>query len=311
MKLSIQTKPLEDRFGQEKTLEIIKNSGFDGIDLNLDLYAKWSETYKERNFSSFIFDRGASEEYAYKLKDLLSKYNLSCLQAHSPMPSYYTDEELGKMTIEAQKNSIRICGIVGCKNMTIHPYYPSPIENQIPIEDEDRINFEEFFPPLFASLEENNVTACLEDLPVGNRRGSRSFRGILTVPERAIEYVDKLNSLAGKELFGLCCDTGHLVCTSSIPYDYIKAVGDRIKIVHIHDNRGLKDEHLIPYSGYTNWDMVCRAFHDIGYCKEENNLSFEIFPLPAKLPEDLIQPYYNLAHAVGMTLIDKIVNEKY
>ena len=57
--------------------------------------------------------------------------------------------------------------------------------------------------------------------------------------------------------------------------------------------------------------MVCRAFHDIGYCKEENNLSFEIFPLPAKLPEDLIQPYYNLAHAVGMTLIDKIVNENY
>jgi sugar phosphate isomerase/epimerase len=311
MKLSIQTKPIETRYGLEKTLEIISKAGFDGIDLNLDLYARNHETFKIGDYSSFIFDKSSSEEYAYKLKELLDKYNLKCLQSHAPMPSYYTDETMGKMAIEAHKNSIRICGIVGCQYMTIHPYYSNYIEEPITEQEEEKYNFEVLFPALFSSLEENNVKACLEDLPGNSKKKTRSFRAILTVPEKAIKYVDTLNELSGKKLFGLCLDVGHLMCTSTIPYDYIKAVGDKILITHIHDNDGLHDEHLLPFTGIANWDLVTRAFSEVGYDKEDQNLSLEVFALPGKLPDPLIQPYYNLSNAVGRTLIDKIVNKDF
>ena len=309
MKLSIQTKPLEPRYGLDKTLEIISKAGFDGIDLNLDLYGKCSETFEKGDYSSLIFDRSASEEYAYKLKELLKKYNLECLQSHSIMPSYYLDETMGRMAIEAHKNAIRICGIVGCRYITMHPYYSNLIEEPISEEEEERVNFGILFPALFDSLKENNVTACLEDLPCNSKKRTRSFRAILTVPQKAIKYVETLNALAGEELFKLCVDTGHLVCTSSIPYDYIKAVKDYIGITHIHDNDGLHDQHLLPYTGFTNWDQVCIGFSEVGYDKDDQNLSFEVFPVPGKLPDDLVQPYYNMANAVGRRLIDKIVNQ--
>ena len=72
MKLSIQTKPIETRYGLEKTLEIISKAGFDGIDLNLDLYARNHETFKIGDYSSFIFDKSSSEEYAYTTPRILS-----------------------------------------------------------------------------------------------------------------------------------------------------------------------------------------------------------------------------------------------
>ena len=42
-------------------------------------------------------------------------------------------------------------------------------------------------------------------------------------------------------------------------------IGKRLRALHINDNRGEKDDHLLPYLGYVEWEPVLRALKEIGY----------------------------------------------
>ena len=51
-----------------------------------------------------------------------------------------------------------------------------------------------------------------------------------------------------------------------------QALGKELYALHIHDNRGMQDEHLIPYLGTINMDEVINALIEIGY---EGYFTFE------------------------------------
>jgi sugar phosphate isomerase/epimerase len=42
-------------------------------------------------------------------------------------------------------------------------------------------------------------------------------------------------------------------------------IGDKLKAVHIHDNMGKEDEHLIPGDGIIDWNAFADALREIGY----------------------------------------------
>ncbi|RMD57933.1 MAG: sugar phosphate isomerase/epimerase, partial [Nitrospirae bacterium] len=65
-------------------------------------------------------------------------------------------------------------------------------------------------------------------------------------PENLRILVERMNS----PFFGLCFDTGHFNVFSKISLkDWMESVGSYIFSLHIHDNRGLRDEHLPPGEG--------------------------------------------------------------
>jgi sugar phosphate isomerase/epimerase len=53
----------------------------------------------------------------------------------------------------------------------------------------------------------------------------------------------------------LCFDTGHAHMDDAFDVGF-DAMHDRIAVVHVHDNRGEKDEHLAPYEGTLDWEMA-------------------------------------------------------
>jgi sugar phosphate isomerase/epimerase len=57
---------------------------------------------------------------------------------------------------------------------------------------------------------------------------------------------------------GVCLDLGHAHMTVGVA-DAIATFGDRIASVHIHDNHGLKDEHLWPGDGTIEWPATIAA----------------------------------------------------
>ena len=67
-----------------------------------------------------------------------------------------------------------------------------------------------FYASLIPALLKSNVTVCLENLPVGRNRGMDKLEGICCDPQDAAELIDTLNGMAGREVFGLCLDSGHL-----------------------------------------------------------------------------------------------------
>ncbi len=57
---------------------------------------------------------------------------------------------------------------------------------------------------------------------------------------------------------GVCLDLGHANITVGTA-DAIVNLGPRIATVHVHDNHGMKDEHLWPGSGTIDWPATATA----------------------------------------------------
>jgi sugar phosphate isomerase/epimerase len=63
----------------------------------------------------------------------------------------------------------------------------------------------------------------------------------------------------------------------------IRSLGSRLKCVHIDDNMGVLDEHLIPFRGNIRWEAVIPVLKEINF---PGVLDLEL-SLADRLPDDL------------------------
>lgn len=63
---------------------------------------------------------------------------------------------------------------------------------------------------------------------------------------------------------GVCFDSGHYHCHFKDEFDFHK-FKDRILCVHIHDNFGESDEHLIPFDGNLEYNKVIEGLKIANY----------------------------------------------
>jgi sugar phosphate isomerase/epimerase len=63
---------------------------------------------------------------------------------------------------------------------------------------------------------------------------------------------------------GICLDYGHAHLMGDLA-EGIEAISGHIWTTHVHDNRGKRDDHLVPYAGSINWDLAIMETQKIGY----------------------------------------------
>ena len=100
---------------------------------------------------------------------------------------------------------------------------------------------------------------------------------------------------------GICLDTGH--CNIKKHYDVdvaeaVRALGSRIKMLHVHDNMRNTDRHIAPLLGCIKWESVMKALYEVGYT---GALNLEL--QPEKFPEGAREAYEAYSVAAGRTLI--------
>jgi sugar phosphate isomerase/epimerase len=67
------------------------------------------------------------------------------------------------------------------------------------------------------------------------------------------------------EFLGFCLDPGHAVVFSGTPpMEWLKAVGERLGQMHVHDNMGKQDDHLPPGRGIIDFDAIFRRVNEAG-----------------------------------------------
>lgn len=73
---------------------------------------------------------------------------------------------------------------------------------------------------------------------------------------------------AGRQL-GICIDTGHANLHRDLFADpaaaFLREFGDRLVHVHVSDNSGAGDEHLVPGTGTIDWRSLAAALKRIAY----------------------------------------------
>lgn len=74
---------------------------------------------------------------------------------------------------------------------------------------------------------------------------------------------------------GICLDVGHarIDHPGGDVVDAIEVAAGHLQAIHVHDNRGRSDDHLVPFDGVIDWPASLTAVQKVGY---DGALTFEL-----------------------------------
>lgn len=271
--IGVRSKWWYDEKNPDESIKFIKDCGFEAIDYGIN--GLFDSTFDEENLTSF-FDKSLEELYAYfqPVKDALNKYDIAISQTHGIFKLHYPGEDArNDYLIEVTEKMIAINKYLGSPAIVIHPWIGSDVHKS----EEKKTNLM-IYRRLIPAAKKYGVMICLEN--INQKSGLECYEGGCSDAYEACEYVDTLNAEVGADVFGFCLDTGHVKITGRNLYQFITTLGSRIKLLHIHDNDGRSDSHMIPYtqvdqSGFrtsTDWESFIQAIREIRY---EGAISFE------------------------------------
>lgn len=266
-KIGIQTSGPSAVYGHDidAAYRLIRECGFDAADANLEALMSQSgmaETLLRGNDAEVL-------ALFQPWKDAAEKYGIDNHQAHAPFPTFIDDPDgtANEDLIRLLEKFIMGCAYIGCRKLVIHPFYLH-YDQQLSPEEEWTLNIERY-SRLIPAAQKYGVMILLENMFT---RHGPVYAACCSDMDFVCRCIDTLNEIAGEKRFGFCLDTGHLLLLGLDVKNAMIQLGDRIEAFHVHDNNGLKDQHLAPYMGVLDWNRFVEGLRAIGYQK---TLSFE------------------------------------
>lgn len=281
-KIGIQSGELYNDDNFSEILPVVKEAGFDCIDFNIDNKISFRETCDGKINEFFLKSDDELKEYYKPQKELLNKLSLTVSQMHAPFPVYAKDnEQATKQLMNATRKCIMLCEFFDCPYLVVHPV---KLDDK---KEEYNVNIE-MYKSLIDDAKKYNVGICLENMFCS--KDDHVYEAVCSDIKEAVDYIDTLNEIAGEKIFSFCYDLGHATLLGKNIRASINMLGERLTVLHIHDNNGLKDTHQQPFSNtrgkgwVTDWDGFIGGLKDIGF---KGVLSFETFNALVSLPEEL------------------------
>ena len=245
-----------------EVLRFLREVGYEEIDLSFCF----------QNRPEYILRGDDWEEKIDQLGETAARLGIYFYQCHLPFVpgcSPYTSPDFKKPGYaeyfdESTRRAYIACGRLGVKWAVAHPRsYPEfNYENKATLEANRA--WQDKFVEL--GIKNGTGTAVENMLPSLDRKFASRY---CQHYDQLIEYVDSFND----PMVGICWDTGH---ANQMQFDQVRALramGKRVKTLHINDNHyGNADEHLLPYMGEVDWPGVINTLIEIGY---EGNLNYE------------------------------------
>ncbi len=291
MLLSVESYAVRKKLGDKEAFRLIKNAGFDCVDYSYYWFdgQKESEEYEERLLG---------EDYAEAARELrkeLDSLGLPCNQAHAPLLPF----RKGGVPDESDPSFVKIAhsvesaGILGAGSIIVHALGARDGKSA---EEVNR----EYYARLRPYAEKAHIRIAIENLC--SRKPDGTFSGLLADPAVVTRMVKNL----GSDCFCACVDVGHVNILGLDPAAFIGGFdADTLLALHIHDNDGRDDDHMLPYTRDMNWDSICKALKDMGYKKD---LTLEIFNFLKRFPNELLPEALAFACRTGRSLIVKITD---
>ncbi len=223
--------------------------GFDTLDLSL--------TQLGRDEGEFTNDNW--RERAHALRAEADVIGMSFYQSHLPFRSSKFKHSDEKEVVHLSEMTLRACeisGICGAKWAVVHP-----VEKVgVPVDFVDKhVEYNrEIYAPVFEEAAKYGMGLAFENVA---NPGSVHPRFGCTVGD--------LLALCNEfecEKVGICWDFGHANITyGHIQTEAIRKLGSRLVATHFADNFGLRDDHLLPFTGNIKWEEILEALADIDY----------------------------------------------
>lgn len=287
-------------YGMEEGLKMLKEAGFEAIDYSITQNAMdWEE-------EPFIDPSSpAFAEHFKKIAKTVRDSGLEMHQCHAPYAKpTFSDPEFYARLQKQIIRSVYAAAYMECPYIVAHPVLDVAFCHGQNKELARQTSLD-YFSAIAPVLQETGVTMCIENLFFYIRETKEWAICYGSTGEELRDLIDTLNEMHGSH-FAACVDTGHAVVAGQDPAEIIRTLGSRIKVLHIQDNLGVKDEHLIPTEGKIDWKSVAEALHDVGYT---GTFNFEVMkPFDALHADTFSRETFQCAckylYLVGRSLAD-------
>lgn len=283
----------------------IKEAGFDCVDFNFDEYLHC--TMVQRGEINEVFNRPVEEVWKdFKIHaKAAADCGLTFEQMHAPFPVKQKGmDEVNAKMFRITENCMDICSRMGGRYLVVHPV---TLAYEYSKKEEHDFNME-MYQSLIPAAKKYGIVICLENMFMD--RNAHLTEGVCSDFAEAAAWIDELNGLAGEELFGFCFDIGHANILGKNLYQSVVALGDRLKILHIHDNDGVSDLHTMPYTfarswnpAATDWEGFLRGLREINY---KGVINFETFRCMESFPGELHPSVLRLLADMGKYFSSRI-----
>ncbi len=183
-------------------------------------------------------------------KARLEGLGLTINSCHLPFRYNYLDLD-DPENLEAHKMSCRAliaAERMGAKWAVVH------VDKKSADMEEAIVNTVAYVKRLYADTGVKEITITVEN----------SSHRELAVPLRAYDILKEEGYRVG-----FCLDVGHANCNRYHEYENVphavRILGERITMLHLHDNEGDVDMHTAPFCGTLPWEETMRALKEVGY----------------------------------------------
>lgn len=302
MEIGVQSKNVVKDEDPLAGFQKLKQAGFSCVDFSLNSYLENTALYREEK--NDFFDQSDSELEAFFAphKKGAKEAGIRIHQLHMPYPNYVPNgsRELNDYlwNVVAPK-SMRICSFLECRYIVIHGF---KLAKQLGSEEAEWERTEQFLRFLAPMAKELGITMCIENLY--QNVGGHLVEGPCCNVKKAVERIDRMNEQYKGQVLGFCFDTGHANLVGIDFEGFLTALGHRLKVLHIHDNDGMRDLHQIPFTftktrenrTSTDWEGFVRG---LGAIRFDGALSFETAPVLSSFPEEMKEDVLMFISRIG------------
>ena len=287
MILSSQNNFLVKNYGQLGAINLMKQAGYDAIDLSL---------FGMSNDDDPFCTDGYRERIA-EIRAYAEAQGLSFNQSHTPFHFNWSnpnevEERLFPRTVQA----LEVSALAGCKIAVVHPVHH---EEYLGHEEERFEQNMNFYRRLLPYAKEYGIKIALENM--FQKEVKRKVIGHDTC-SRVTEFIRYLDAL-DNEQFVACLDLGHCGVVGEEAQNAIRALGhERLHSLHVHDNDYTKDQHTLPGLGTMNWEEIMKALAEINY---DGELTFEADRFLFNLPRPMLPRGVSFMVEMGRYLISR------
>ncbi len=293
MILSTQTSNIFAYFGEKEGLKILKDAGYDALDLSL---------FGVSTNPDYVLSKDGWRDYARQIKEWADEIGIPFNQSHVPFVfNWKNPNEYEERFIPLNIKGLEISGIAGVKTAIVHPYH---YKEYIGHEEEIFNMNLDFYRTLLPYAKEYGVKIAIENMWRIEPKRKYICPSACGKAEELARYIDALDD----DTFVACLDLGHCGLVGEEAQDAIRILGhDRLKALHVHDNNYREDTHTLPMLSMMDWNEITKALADIDY---DGEFTFEADAFLRYIPKDFKPTACRFMVETGRYLINKIETYK-
>lgn len=273
-----------ERYPMVFCIEECAKAGFTYLDLNFCEAMNPSSRMRDDDWQTYIDE----------LAETGKRCGVVFAQSHLPYYDIFgkNDSDKVKMMEELIRRSIIASSRLGVKWTVTHPGTVYSAGQDMSVSLERNL---EYYSRHVQTAKEHGIGIALEN---DFEYKSAPYQHIFCA--NIHEQVTLIDSFDDPEHVGACYDFGHAHLVGGFHRQSLTILGKRVKAIHVQDNKGYDDEHLLPFHGNIDWKEAMSALADIGY---EGDLTFEIQEWGRFYPKELKCMMAEYAAKVGNILI--------